>query len=345
MNTETYIYSESIANSLSCGDNIKKRELKFFDFVDNMWIPLEVENGEKKPSTVKFNLSMVKLLKKDFPNKSLKRIDAIDIDKYFVMLRTEARTAKGTPLSPKTIKHMYGTLRLIFKCAKRYGEIKENPMDNARPPKNPQTQVTVIPSSDLAVLLQKLEYEPLEFQCMVYLLLTSGIRRGECLGIQWRDVDAENVTLHVRRNVTYTPRTGTTIQTPKTESSIRDIPVFVVTMQLLRQYKVQVQKQHPEADLQKAFLFPGRSSIYEAKSPDAVTSRIKHFMERAGLSSYSPHDLRHTCATFLINSGADTKSVQAIMGHSTASTTLNFYVRADETKMRSAIDLFRGLPS
>ena len=145
--------------------------------------------------------------------------------------------------------------------------------------------------------------------------------------------------------MTYTPRTGTTIQTPKTESSIRDIPVFVVTMQLLRQYKVQVQKQHPEADLQKAFLFPGRSSIYEAKSPDAVTSRIKHFMERAGLSSYSPHDLRHTCATFLINSGADTKSVQAIMGHSTASTTLNFYVRADETKMRSAIDLFRGLPS
>ena len=336
---------KSIADSLSDNISVKRGKLTFFQFVDKTWIPLAVENGEKKPSTVKFNLSMVKLLRKDFPDKEIKRIEPIDIDRYFVYLRTEAKTVRGRQLSSKTIKHVYGTLYSIFRYAKKYKVIKENPMEEVKPPKNPKTQVSAVSHSELKILLQKLEYEPLDFRCMVRVLLTTGIRRGECLGLQWGDVDAETMTLHIRRNVIYTPESGTTIQTPKTENSIRDIPIFEDTMQLLRQYKEQVQQQHPEADLQKAFLFPSRSSIYKAKSPDAVTSRLKRFMERAGLPHYSPHVLRHTCATFLISSGADTKSVQTIMGHSTASTTLNFYVKPDETKQREVIDLFRGLPS
>ena len=67
-----------------------------------------------------------------------------------------------------------------------------------------------------------------------------------------------------------------------------------------------------------------------------MTHRVKHFMKVNGLPDMSPHDLRHSCATLLLSSGADVKSVQEILGHTNASTTLNFYVKADINQMQAA---------
>ena len=101
---------------------------------------------------------------------------------------------------------------------------------------------------------------------MYTLLLTTGIRRGECFGLQWQDVGFINKSIHIERSVTYTFMSGIVI----------------------------------------------------------------------GLPDMSPHDLRHTCASLLLQSGADIKSVQDILGHADASTTLNFYVKSDMNNMRTA---------
>ena len=65
---------------------------------------------------------------------------------------------------------------------------------------------------------------------------------------------------------------------------------------------------------------------------------MKKFIKKIGLPDMSPHDLRHTCATILLESGADIKSVQDILGHADASTTLNFYVRSNIETMRNATE-------
>ena len=82
------------------------------------------------------------------------------------------------------------------------------------------------------------------------------------------------------------------------------------------------------------FLFPSQSSPYQPHDPTYITKHMKRFMKRIGLPDMSPHDLRHTCASLLLQSGADIKSVQDILGHADASTTLNFYVRASIEAMR-----------
>ena len=65
---------------------------------------------------------------------------------------------------------------------------------------------------------------------------------------------------------------------------------------------------------------------------------MKKFIKKIGLPDMSPHDLRHTCATILLESGADIKSVQDILGHADASTTLNYYVRSNIETMRNATE-------
>ena len=89
-----------------------------------------------------------------------------------------------------------------------------------------------------------------------------------------------------------------------------------------------------------AFVFPGKTGLFAPRDPNAITKRVKRFMKRSGFPDLSPHDLRHSCATLLLSQGADIKSVQEILGHADASTTLNFYVKSDIRQMKAATEKY-----
>ena len=158
------------------------------------------------------------------------------------------------------------------------------------------------------------------------------------MGLKWKDVDEKNSVLHVERGVAYTSKIGIVVSTPKTARSIRVIPLVPTTLRLLLELKAQRKQECPKANLNDAFIFHSDTDIFFSKDPNAVTRRVKRFMKNSGLPDLSPHDLRHSCATLLLSQGADIKSVQEILGHSDASTTLNFYVKSNIQQMKSATD-------
>ena len=92
--------------------------------------------------------------------------------------------------------------------------------------------------------------------------------------------------------------------------------------------------------MDECFIFHSKESLYAPRDPNSVARRLKRFMKRNGLPDLSPHDLRHSCATLLLSSGADIKSVQQILGHTRSTTTLDFYVRSDMNQMKTATDKF-----
>ena len=179
-----------------------------------------------------------------------------------------------------------------------------------------------------------------KYSFIMLLLLTTGMRRGELVGLQWRDVDFKAGTVSINRNVAYTPETGLVVGTPKTTNSLRTVPLIPSVSRSLEELRREVEAAYPGADLKTAYLFPNKSGIYDPRMPDSITRRLERFMKRNGLPKLSPHDMRHSCASLLLANGADVKSVQEILGHADASTTLNFYVKADLSQMRSATEKY-----
>lgn len=322
-------------------ERIKEREIarkhtEFAKFVLEDWFPVCIEDGNHKHTTVDFYKHTTNRIADYFRGKTIQSITALDIQKFLNYLRTEYKTKQGRHLSDKTVRHSYCVLVMIFEFAMEQELIKQNPMNKVDCPKLAKKKVDALSEDETKTFLGLLPDCDSDFQCMLYLLLTTGLRRGELMGLQWRDFDFLNLTLDVCRSITYSPAKGIVIDTPKTENSVRTIPVMPFVAELLTVYRA---AEHPQSG-ELAFVFPSDRGDNVPRTPNALTHRVKRFMKVHNLPDMSPHDLRHSCATLLLSNGADIKSVQEILGHSNASTTLNFYVKSDIKQMKAATDKF-----
>ena len=304
---------------------IENQRTDFVGFVDGLFFPVCLYDGNHKQTTITYYESLSKGIKTYFKGYTLQTIAPIDIKKYLIYLQTKHRTPLGNTASPKTVRHIYCLLAMIFKFAKEQDYIVKNPIDKVDCPKLTKKKVDALTKEEAAAFFSAVDNCPIDFQCMLYLMVTAGLRRGELAGLQWRDVDFDNLTVSIERNAIYTPASGIIINTPKTENSARVIPLLPKVAALLKAYK----EQHFQPRDSLCFVFHGKGGKTEPRLPDGITERVKAFMKRSGFRDLSPHDLRHSCGTLLIANGADIKSVQEILGHTDASTTLNFYVRTD----------------
>lgn len=211
-----------------------KRRDDFTAFINDTWFPLQVCGGNDKPTTIAFYQHMTKYITDYFQGAVLQEISPMDIQKYLVYLRTQYKSRQGKPLAPKTLRHQYATLNLIFGYAEKQEMIAKNPMKKVDAPKKEKKPVDALTQEQAARFFRLLSSCPLDFHCMLQLLITTGIRRGECMGLQWGDIDEKASTIRIERNVSYTPESGVFISTPKTVNSVRTIPIIPSTLHLLR---------------------------------------------------------------------------------------------------------------
>lgn len=303
------------------------------DFMRNQWFPICIQDGSRKITTVDFYRSITRIIYEYFGEWDITAISTTDIRKFFSYLRTDYRSNQGTPLGDVMVRHCYCVLVQVFQFAVEEELIQKSPMDKVHCPKIQKKKVNALSETDAARFLAVVPTAPQDFRCMLYLLVTTGIRRGELLALQWGDIDFTNLTIHIQRSVSMSETEGLVVGTPKTQASIRDIPLMPFVCDELLSYK-----QATKNTSKEMFAFPANASGTMPKNPGALTHRVKRFMKSNGLPDMSPHDLRHTCATLLVSSGADIKSVQEILGHTDASTTLNFYVSTNMDRLRAATD-------
>ena len=175
----------------------------------------------------------------------------------------------------------------------------------------------------------------------IMISLYMGLRIGEICALRWENINLEEEIVRVRytmqRIQNFLPeaksKTDVMITRPKSDSSVRDIPIPAFLMFFL--------KAHRAAD-KKAFFLTGESDVFI--EPRTYQYFFKKVLKEAGVSEINYHMLRHTFATRCVERGFDTKSLSAILGHSTVNLTLNRYVHTSmEMKKKNMTKLARPL--
>ena len=172
------------------------------------------------------------------------------------------------------------------------------------------------------------------------LALTTGMRRGELLGLKWADIDLENHFLQVRRTLDFLAGYGGYAETePKTARGRRKImlPDFVV--EALKQHRVQQLELRLKvgADWQEQdYVFTGLKG--GPLNPRYILKLFDRLLQEAGLPHMRFHDMRHSAATLLLSMGVNPKVVQEILGHSNISMTMDTYSHVLPSIHKEAMD-------
>ncbi len=257
--------------------------------------------------------------------------------------KTELFVATGNAehkLSPKTIKHYHAFISSIMERAVKWGIIDSNPCHKVDSPKVTKKEIECLTTEQAIIFLEKLSAEPLEYQAIFNILLFTGIRRGELMGLEWSDIDFKNQTISIKRTSQYTAQKGIYTDTTKTEQSKRTVSAPDTLINLLARYKWE-QSQN-RAALGDKWIYTDRLFTKwngEPMHPNTPYTYLQKLLKKYNLPKVSLHSFRHTNATIMINSGTDIRTVSGRLGHSQTSTTLNIYAHLIQKADRAAADV------
>jgi integrase len=274
--------------------------------------------------------------------------DHITKDTLASLLRRhrEGDTAElRSQLDGRTVNYVHTIVHRALKDAVRWGRLARNPADAADPPRGGQKSDGV-QSWDAASLRRFLTTSAASgdrLHPLWVLLATTGMRRGEALGLRWSDVDLEAGRLRVVQTIIQV-RSTVTVGEPKTARGRRPIALDAGTTALLRE--------HRRRSLEDRMLvgpdFVDRGLVFHQPDgaclkPDAVSAAFVRRVRRIGLPRLALKGLRHTWATLALERGIHPRVVQERLGHSTIAITLGVYSHVAPTLHDEAAQMIADL--
>ena len=262
--------------------------------------------------------------------KSISKETAERFSSYFGRKTDELFVPKSKYISDQTILHHHRLISTIMQSAVYDGIIDSNPCNRTKAPKVTRKEAKYLNDDEAMQLIETLqEKADHPFDTAIFVLLLTGMRRGECCALSWDDVDFEKCTLWIRKSMTYISHKGVFETDPKTYSSNRVINIGSDLVEILKEHK-KWQEQQAEAMGDK---WVNTGKIFTATdgrilNPDTLSSWFYNFITKNKLPYISLHGLRHTCASIMIMRGVPITTTAKRLGHSTSATTSKIYAHA-----------------
>ena len=262
----------------------------------------------------------------------------IDFNKLF------QPSGEPQPLSGQTILHYHRLISVILQTAVEWQYIPANAAERVKPPKAEANDAVYLDDKQAIHLLELLEAQPIYYRTAVTVLLFTGMRRGELMGLVWSDIDFDNNTITIQRSLQYLPDMGVFTSDTKTKSSRRVIKAPATAIQSLKIYRtwqkrtfMSIGQQWKESGC--VFVTQNGTPMH----PDTLTSWFGSFIKTTDLPQIHIHSLRHTNATLQIANGVAVTTVAGTLGHSTANTTTKVYAHAIQSAAAASAEMMDNL--
>ena len=324
-----------LTQSVDSGTLAKRSTRTLGDYLDE-WHALQ---EDRLRATTWHSYAMaINRIKSRLGQAKLQALEPLELERFYAYLLAEGgRFGKG--LSPKTVRNTHTVLRKALSDAERLGLVGRNAAASARAPSDDRTEYRTWSSDELRTFLDAVADDRL-FAAYV-LLITTGMRRGEVLGLRWFDLDLDDGSLSVKNTWTTTAGGVRVDGPPKTVKSRRQVFLDPATVDALRAHRARQNEERlaagPAWDTDCKYVFT--DEIGGRFDPETFSKLFRRHTASAGLPEIRLHDLRHSYATLALKAGVHPKVVSEQLGHATVGITLDLYSHVTPSIARDAANV------
>ena len=307
-----------------------------------LWYWLKVHSAKIKETTRIAYTTRIKACIPHIGYVKLQQLTGEHLQKMYAILREKHKQS--------SLHMLHTVLKLAFKDAVRWKRIVRNPCDDIDGPAVQHEERPFLNADQCKQLLKAAQGTDIE--CFLIMALTTGMRRGEMLGLRWSDIDMGQKFLSVQRTASFlnSSTTGgkytvveTTTKTKASKRSIRLTDFLIIALKAHKKKQLEARLQAGQEWANKDLVFCNQ--VGEHFSVKIIALRYKQLLQECALPQLHIHDLRHSAATLLASMGIPAKVVQEILGHSSVTITQNLYGHVIEGMQEEAMqrmdDLFK----
>jgi integrase len=298
------------------GTYIDPTKMSVAEYLEH-WLAVDIERRVARKTAVRHRQIVQRQIVPRIGAIPVRKLSATHIEAFEAELQrsgyVKGRKA-GEGLTAQTVLHVHRTLSQALAHAVTTGVLFKNPAEQVRPPRPPRREIVILSKPEVAALLRSAEGTPLYLPVLVG--VTTGMRRGEILGLRWSDIDFKRATLTVNQSLERLQGT-TVLKPPKTTGSRRTITLPALTVEALAAHRAE------QARIGADELVFSHGGI--PWDPDSLTKAFERLVEAAGVRRITFHGLRHTHISHQLMDGVHVKIVSERAGHANVAITLSVY--------------------
>lgn len=304
-----------LVSSIESGKYIPERAETLDTFINRWWL---TKKSSVAPTTaLNYERLINRYIRKSLGKKRLQNIKPIDISALISSLVEQDRIGQAD--------HVYVLLRLIFNSAVQMGALAVSPMRGIDKPRKPHTEMQTMTPDQIHMALEYLAMKESWALLPVAVLVSTGLRRSELLGLRWSDIDLEKAVLFVQRSYHVLPKGVEVVKDPKTRRSRRLVALDRHTVSLLAAHRAHSETNsgligEPFSD--SGYVFAREDG--KPWRPNSLTQVWTRMRDRLGINARL-HDLRHTSVSIMLAAGISARLISERVGHSSTSFTMDTY--------------------